>query len=126
MTDQHDPEPGSLVVSLGDRKTSTVDRDVALFDNVHHHGRVGKVKVVSNGITVRLFRADGRCCIDVSLRSPLALLKLNSALDRLTHLDHMTSETGVCCHRTLTVDSVPHIQFPYGESVTAHLINSAR
>lgn len=132
MTNQHDPKPGNLVVNLCNRKTSTVDRDVALFDNVHHHGRVREGEMVSDRIAVRLFRANGRCRIDVSLGSPLALLQLNSALGRLclgesrTHLDHVTSETGVCCHRTLTVDTVPYIQFPYGESVTAHPTDSAR
>ena len=67
MTNQHDPKPGSLVVNLGNRETGTIDCNVALFDDVHHHRWVGEGKVVSDRVAIWLFRTDGCCRVDVSL-----------------------------------------------------------
>jgi hypothetical protein len=103
MTDEHDPESCNLVVNFGYGKTSSVDCDVSLLDDIWHLGGIGESKVVSNRITVWLFGRDFSGGVDMALSVSAA--HPESRCFR-TYLDHMTSEARMGSHRPLTVHPV--------------------
>jgi hypothetical protein len=63
----HLPPPLWPILHLGNRKAGSINRDVALLDNVAQHGGVAGLEAEGEGVAVGRHRQDGRNGIDVAL-----------------------------------------------------------